>query len=203
MPSDLSSVERFRESHHAVARMVALDMTPALIRQRTGITSRRLTLLCSDPSFQELVVIYRQQVEEAWTKNVDTYLDLGMSNMIRAEAQISDHFDKSEDEGELLPIPILDKISQGRADRFGYSKHQTVDVNHDFASLMDKAIARSGKQVEGPASPKLIEAQAVPHPDTRPEPHGEAEAQHPAETPSSPRSLTNVLLSTTRRRKVF
>ena len=158
--SELSIVERFRESHHAVARMFASGMTPSMIRQRTGYSQRRLTLLWGDPSFQELIAHYAQRVQEVWEEKLDTFLDLGMSNMIRAESQIAEHLDKSEDTGELLPVSTLDRISQGRADRFGYSKHTIHHHEHDFATALDKAIARSGK---GEAM-KVIEGRAEPTP---------------------------------------
>lgn len=175
MPNELSIITRYRETHHSVARMVAADMTPSMIHQRTGLSQRRLTLLLADPSFNELIAIYRQRIEEKWNDTVDVYLDLGMSNMIRAESQIAERLDEAENEGaEPLPLAILDRISQGRADRFGYSKHSTLDVKHDFASMLDRAIARSGKQdavkqieataihqIEGLASPQLVPSEPV------------------------------------------
>ena len=155
--NELSVIERFRESHHAVARMFASGMTPSMIRQRTGYSFRRLTLLSADPTFQQLIAHYARQVDEAWNANLDTYLDLGMGNMIRAESQIAEHLDRSEDTGELLPLGALDRISQGRADRFGYSKHNVIEHKHDFATMLDRAIARSGKA----EAVKLIEGQAI------------------------------------------
>ena len=171
----LSVIERFRESHHAVAKMFASGMPPDQIRQRTGYSIRRLTLLFGDPSFQELIAVYAQRVDERWNANLDTFLDLGMGNMIRAEAQIAEHLDKSEDTGELLPLGALDRISQGRADRFGYSKHAIVEHKHDFAAMLDKAIARSGKgeamkQIEGRAT-EVSPMPTLPAPlEVQPEP---------------------------------
>ena len=152
---ELSIVERFRESYHSLARMVAADMTTNIIRQQTGISHRRLRLLLADPSFNELIAIYRKRIDEKWNENIDRYLDLGMSNMIRAEALIQDRLEE-EDEDGVCPVPtmLLDRISQGRADRFGYSKNSTLRVEHDFAASLDRAIARSGKD------PKLIEGRA-------------------------------------------
>ena len=186
--------ERFREDHHAVARMIAIGMTDNMIRQRTGRSLRRLALLKADPSFNELIAIYSQRVEEKWDASVDTYLDLGMANMIRAESQIAEHLDKSEDTGELLPVGVLDRISQGRADRFGYSKHTVLHHNHDFASALDRAIARSGK-----AEPKQIEAQATS--EALNQPALPAPPERVGAPPQSPaRSLSSVLSPIKRRR---
>jgi len=141
----LSIIDQFSLSHHSVARMYAVGMADHAIRERTGYSTRRLGLLLGSPSFQELIAHYRQKVDDKWNATVDAYLDLGVSNMIRAEAQIAEHLDKCEDTGELLPVNALDKISQGRADRFGYSKHSVHHHEHDFATALDRAIARSGK----------------------------------------------------------
>ena len=142
----LGVIERFRESHHAVARMLAVGMTASMIRQRTGRSQRSLTLLMQDPSFNELITHYRERVEEKWEENVDRYLDLGLSNMIRAESLIADKLEGDDE----VPVMLLDRISQGRADRFGYGKNSTLKVEHDFAASLDRAIARSGvKTIEG------------------------------------------------------
>ena len=142
----LGVIEQHRESHHAVARMIAAGMSPNMIRQRTGRSRRSLTLLLADPSFNELVQHYREVVEEKWNENVDHYLDLGLANMIRAESLIADKLEADDE----VPVMLLDRISQGRADRFGYGKNSTMKVEHDFAASLDRAIARSGvKTIEG------------------------------------------------------
>ncbi len=186
----LSLIEQFRAQHHAIARMFAAGMTKSMIHQRTGISFRRLTLYEADPSFQELIM---QKAQESETfADVDAWHDSAMSNMILAEAQIAEHLERAEEHGELLPVGILDRISQGRADRFGYSKHSNVTVRHDFAAELDRAIERSGKAGEL----KLIEGR-VEHPFT-PVPQEAPKASPPPLTPpSEPRSFATVL-----RRKV-
>ena len=158
-------IERYREHHHAIAAMVAAGMTPAMIRRKTGLSSYRLCLYMADPTFNELVAQKAKIVVEKFEENIDTYLDLGVSNMILAETMVSEHLHQAIDREELLPIGTLDRISQGRADRFGYSKHTVLHHNHDFASALDRAIARSGK-----AEPKQIEARAEPAALNQPQP---------------------------------
>src|SRR5208282_4607503 len=102
------------------------------------------------------------------------YLDLGMSNMIASERMIAERLDAAEEKDAVpISLPVLDKISQGRADRFGYSKHTVHHHEHDFATALDRAIARSGKaevikQIEGRAEPpqelKLISQLEEPVP---------------------------------------
>ncbi len=190
--SELSVVERFRESHHAVARMFASGLTPSMIRQKTGYSQRRLTLLWNDPSFQELIAVYAKRIGEVWDATVDAYVDLGVANMLRAEAQLAEHLDQSEETGELLPVGALDRISQGRADRFGYSKHSTIEHKHDFASMLDKAIERSDKA-------KVIEGQAQQVLPTSVQPATQEAGTSLAPTKSRPRSFVSVLSNKKRR----
>ena len=204
-PREMTLIDYYKEQHQAVARMLASGMTESMVRQRTGYSTRRLTLLQADPTFNELIAVFRKRIEEKWEANLDTYIDLGMANMIRSEAQIAEHLDKSEDTGELLPVATLDRISQGRADRFGYSKHATIHHQHDFATAMDKAIARSNaakpvSQVD--SSPPVIEVQASsPSPDDRMLAISEEQARPPDQrTRPAPRSFAGVLAPIKRRR---
>ena len=151
------ALNQYRESHHSVARLLAIGATHEHIRRQTGVTFRRISIFLSDPSFKELVAHYREDVEKRWDKNVDSFLDLGMGNMIRAEAMISDQLDKADEADEDIPLNTLNRLSQDRADRFGYPKTSQVEHKHDFAALLDRAIERSGKAREV----KVIEATAV------------------------------------------
>jgi hypothetical protein len=150
-------LSQYRESHHSIARLVAIGATEDHIRRQTGVTFRRIALLQADPSFKELVEHYRKRVDETWNRNVDQFLDLGMGNMIRSEAMISDKLDEADEKGESIPLLTLNRISQDRADRFGYPKTSQVEHKHDFAALLDRAIERSGKAREV----KVIESTAV------------------------------------------
>lgn len=195
-----SLIQKYRDSHHAVAKMVAIGATPSFIRQHTGYSTRRLSLLAADPTFQELVRFYSQRVEEKFEENLDTYLDLGMANMIRAEAQIAEHLDKSEEEGgELLPVAALDRISQGRADRFGYSKHNIVEHKHDFAAMLDKAVERSNKA-------KVIEGTIIGAPSPGERPAGSSAPLPPTATedpkPQAVRRSFNFVLEQVKKRKI-
>ena len=179
MSKELSITELFRESHHAVARMLAIGMSLSMIRQRTGRSARSISLLLADPSFQELIAIYSERVDEKWEEVTDRYLDLGISNMIRAESLIADKLEADDE----VPITVLDKISQGRADRFGYSKNSTLRVEHDFASALDKAISRSDK------------ARVIEHQPPQGEGQLRTQPQPALERPKGPTQATQPLAS--------
>jgi hypothetical protein len=155
---------RFRESHHAVAKMFASGMTISKVAHSTGYTRRRLHLLLSDPSFQELIIEYAKSVEDKIDEASDTYAELAIANMLRAEAQIQERLDAAEAEDETLPMRELLAIAKDRADRFGYGPKSTrVNVNVDFATQLDRAIERTSKVIEArPLHPNPLSAPTEP-----------------------------------------
>lgn len=154
LPDD--PISRFRESHHRIAQYFALGMTASMIRRQTGISIRRLTIMWNSPAFQDLIKHYSAETEEKIAVAQDAFADLAISNMLRAETMIADKLADAEEGEADVPFAILNKIVEGRADRFGYGKNSTVKVEHDFATQLDRAIARSGKAKEV----KVIEGEA-------------------------------------------
>lgn len=195
-----SMLQRYRDSHHHIAEMFALGMTTQMVRGQTGISLHRLNMYLDDPAFNELIAQKQSRLAEKTEAAADAYLDTAIANMLRAERQIMDHLDEAEEKGELLPVNILDKISQGRADRFGYSKHSTMKVEHDFATALDRAIARSGKGEElkvieaVPSHTILGGAESKPAPATRVSISGDEVAGLVGSTsPQPPRSFSERL----------
>lgn len=193
MNEPIGIIRQYRESHHRIAELIALGWELWKIRRELGISQRRLTLLMSDPAFQELVAYKSQKIQEKIDKEMDLYATTAVANMLQSELAVADaieeHFDP---DGQKISVSMLNKLSQDRADRFGYSKHQTMKVEHDFASSLDRAIARSGmKQIE--AQP-VIEAEVVEEkaqapltlPVARPEPAEEPEVRFTKPLPRAP-----------------
>lgn len=143
-------VQRLSDPHHRLARLLASGIRRWEAAERSGYSLARVTMLCEDPSFQNLVEHYRKEVTAIWAENIDTYYELATSNMVKAERQIAEKLEAAETEGEALPTRDLIAISRDAADRFGYGKKQTnLNVNVDFAAQLEKAIKRSGKTIEG------------------------------------------------------
>lgn len=144
-PKGSALVAQFRESHHAVARMIASGMTDMMIRRRTGYTGRLLKQLKETPAFQQLISDYKDEVFEKINADTDSFAELSIANMTAAERQIADKLAEADEQGLLLPFNDLHKIVSDRADRFGYSKRVTnTNINVDIAVALDRAIERSG-----------------------------------------------------------
>lgn len=162
----LRAAERFKDSHHRIARLFAAGLRHADVCAKTGYSEGRVSTLHADPSFQELIAGYRKQVDAAFVASVDDYFEVATSNMLKAERMLGDKLDEADEAGETLPTRDLIAISRDAADRFGYGKKQTnVNVNIDFAARLERARAR--------ASTKTIESSVVTSPIP---PHSGAEA---------------------------
>lgn len=143
--------QKLRDSHHMIARLSAAGNKPGEIAVLTGYSRERVTALLGSPAMEELVALYRAKVDEAFVANTDTFFALATQNMLAAERHIADTIAELDETGELLPVRTALAISRDAADRFGYGKKtQNLNINVDFASQLERAIARSGKEI-GPS----------------------------------------------------
>lgn len=170
--SDNSRVQKFRDSHHMVARLFAMGLRPGEVAERAGYSLARVSTLYADPSFQNLIVEYRQDVDGAFRENVDEYFELINRNRILSARLLHDKLTDAEPED--LTVTQLVSIHSDAADRTGYPKRTiAVNVNVDFAAKLDRARERS-QQV------KLL-----PSPEATPPAQGMGTVPAEVEVPSS------------------
>lgn len=146
--------QRYRDPHHRLARLIAMGHRIKQAAELAGYSYQRVMNLMPDPGFKELIAQYRTMVNEEFKEANDEFYSMAVSNMHKAERQIAEHFDRSDEEGELLPLGQLTTLAADAKDRFGYEKKKqqtNLNINADFASMLEKAIARSGKQIDVPA----------------------------------------------------
>lgn len=139
-------VKQARNSHHRVAMLAAMGLNNTQIAERTGRQPASIGYLLKAPAMVSLVEGYRREVTNRALDSVDEYFSLATSNMLAAERHLSDRIAELDEADELLSVKDALAISRDAADRFGYGKNKTqVNVNADFASLLEAAIRRSGK----------------------------------------------------------
>lgn len=145
-----STPQKLRDSHHMIARLRASGLRGHTIAERMGYSSVRVNDLLNSPAMEELVAQYRAKVDESFVESTGEFFEVAMQNMKAAERHISDHFAELDAAGELMPVRVALAIASDGKDRFGPSKKsQQTNINVDFAAALEKAIARSGKSIEG------------------------------------------------------
>lgn len=150
-----SAVSKLRDPHHRLARLIASGLKVNEAAARAGFSAARAYVLHADPTFQNLVAEYRNDVQTSFITSQDDFYTTATSNMLKAERQLAERLDAADEAGELLPVRDLIAISRDGADRFGYGKRTTnLNVNVDFAAKLEAArkrsdSARSGKVLEG------------------------------------------------------
>lgn len=129
------TVVKLRESHHAVARLVALGQSPAEISLQTGYSLARLYTLAVNPSFRDLVAFYRN--DEA-AVHQDFMFRMGLV----AQDALQEIHERLQDNPERFDEDQLTDLFKVVADRAGYapvqrtinkSLHMTIGARFDQA----------------------------------------------------------------------
>lgn len=165
----VNMVKTFRDWHHRIARLVAMGLRPGEIQTQAGISSTRYLQYLGDPAFQELVAQYRAQVNSGFADAATELYETVAANTLNAELMIREQLEEAAAEGIPIPIKTLLTISRDGADRVGLPKQkvsQNTNINLDFASMLEKAAARSGRSNIIDATP----SRAVSGPKAEPTP---------------------------------
>lgn len=161
---DTPVVQRFRDSHHRLARCLATGMRAEEAAEESHYSIARVYMLSADPAFKNLIDHYREVITAEFKEAQQDFIALTTSNMMKAERQIAEKLDEADAIGELLPIRELLAISRDAADRTGFGKKATnLNVNVDFAVQLEDAIRRSGKVIDVTPSPKPAGRQSPLH----------------------------------------
>lgn len=147
-------VNRFRDPHHRVARLLAAGLRPKDVAEQCGFTIARIYVLNADPSFQDLIAGYRRDVADAYVSAEEERFRMATEVNLKALRTINEHFDKADEEGELVPLSRALAVFADTSDRVGIMKKSvSMNVNVDFAAKLEAARNRSGKVIEGRALP--------------------------------------------------
>lgn len=155
---NVPAVQRFRDPHHRLARLLASGLRPAEAATQVGYSLARIYILQADPSFQDLVAAYRKDVHDAYVSGEEERFRMATEVNLKALRHLNEHFDKADEEGELVPISRALSVFADTSDRVGLSKKSTnLNINVDFAAKLEGAIARSAKS-------RLVKGRCLPTP---------------------------------------
>ena len=109
-------LQKLRSIHHAQARMIAEGKKLIEIAAAVGCTTQRLVQLQNDPTFAELVVVYRDQI---LTASVDQQQRFQAKILDAGEQAIDEIVDRLENDEirNRMPIGEVRKIAEFAMDR--------------------------------------------------------------------------------------
>lgn len=181
VPSETSKenggIKNLRDSHHRLAHLCAMGFRNMEIAEITGYSIPRISTLRASPAFKELVEKYRVEVN----LNRQTEADHHFTQVVRlrnlAMGELLDRFE-DDDQREKISNGHLIAIAADGSDRTGYPKRrESVNINTDFASRLDRAIERSN-------SAKVIEGEVLePPPSLEQTASQDGGGQEPLDTP--------------------
>lgn len=136
------SLTKIRDSHHALARVLATGMKEHEAAAITGYSSSRISILKADPQFQELLEFYRSQAQEVVADFRVRMVNMGMDALQELQERLNDNPEKFS-EG------LLKDIVKEIADRTGHAPQRgPSNVTQINIGLSDKMAAARARVAE-------------------------------------------------------
>jgi hypothetical protein len=145
--AQLPAFQKFRDSYHAVARLVALGLRDIEVAQRSGYGVGRIHQLKADPTFQTVVDAYRNSDDERYKAAWDEQNLVLMETLSIAARMQLDQLRQAQENDDHVPYKDLNSIIGNMADRTGYGKVVTKKVTLDLADRLAQALAASAKVI--------------------------------------------------------
>jgi hypothetical protein len=161
---EIGTTIRMRDSHHRIAHLFAMGFRNFEIEEITGYSTTRLSTLRASPAMANLIEEYRKEVviPERQIQGDQKFAQINRLHLLAAGEMI-DRFEDDEAREKISNGHLVSIISD-TADRIGYPKRrENVNMNQDFASRLDRAVARANQA-------KVIEGEVLsPEPRAQPE----------------------------------
>ena len=119
---EVSTVQKLRDRHHWIARMVAQGNSEVEISAISGMSLERLRIFQADPAFLDLVAHYRSETKEY-------YLDMARRLSHLSGHAIEELQERLETNPEEFSIKDLMALSRDLLDRTGHGAQSKVQVS--------------------------------------------------------------------------
>lgn len=145
-------IKRITERHHMVARLLAAGTPEGEVAALTGYDNSRISVLKNSPAMQELIALYRREVNTQFASVLDHMAGLSTDAIIEIRERL-------EESPEDFSIKELTSVAELTLDRTGFGKASTVNtnVNISLASRLEAARARAKSIAHG----NVIEAEVI------------------------------------------
>jgi hypothetical protein len=167
----VSQLKRIRDHHHQIARLVAEGRRTTDIAFEVGMSISRVSILKSDPAFQQLVEAYRANVEQI---RDHVYAEAQKKQALLMHLTLDELIDRVSDIPEDFSNGDLLETHNQMADRLGYAKisktvNATLNINTDTTNLAERAAAGlqrlDKRDLEKPGPDLSLPAGSVPAKD--------------------------------------
>lgn len=131
--STAPSIKKLRERHHALARLLAAGVAPSEASLMCNYSMSRISILLSDPSFKELLTLYREGAKERYFDGHQAMAELHLDS-------IEELRERLEEEPESFSHGQLMELAKLTADRTGLGPSTKTEVDVKIG-LADKLAA--------------------------------------------------------------
>lgn len=148
--TESSSLTKIRDSHHALARVLATGVGEGEASAITGYSPSRISVLKADPQFQDLLEFYRSQGSAAVADYRERMVNVGLN-------ALSMLTERMEEKPEEFTPGLLKDIAKDMADRTGHAPQKgPSNVTQINVNLSDK-MAAARERVANAQAPKVID----------------------------------------------
>jgi hypothetical protein len=145
-------IKKIGERHHMVAKMLARGAAPGEVARLTGYEPSRISVLKASPAMQELIALYREDLEAEFTPIIETLVGVSKDalNLIR---------ERMEEEGDKIPLRDLISTFEMGADRIGHPRAKDVNtnINVNLGDRLEAARRRAREAAQGIIEAEIIE----------------------------------------------
>lgn len=136
---EMQDLKRITDRHHALARALAAGLSESEAAAVTGYTASRISVLKASPAFQDLLALYRKDVEAQFTDFHSRLAGVAADALQLIQDKLE------SEEADDIPLPQLLEVAKMGADRtgFGPTHKQDVTVNINLAERLEAARARA------------------------------------------------------------
>lgn len=146
-PAQAPMLKQIRSSHHELARLLAKGEKQVRISHITGFSQTRISMLKSDPSFQELLAYYEEMETQTFEKaRVDVAERLHSLGVDTLEVL----HERVREDPDSLDGKTLIGLAELTLDRIGHGKQSTVDHNVKH-SVDEEQLRRIRERPDAPA----------------------------------------------------
>jgi hypothetical protein len=140
LQSSTPPLQKLRQRHHALARLLAAGTKEAEASLITGYQLSSISILRQDPAFKELLAYYQQQKEEIFIDFFERLKTLSIHT-------VDELLDRLDAAPEDFSIDDLQKILTLAADRTGYGPSKSLGITGTIGVVTSEHLLRIKEEV--------------------------------------------------------